>query len=251
MWIVHYSIDLLQLSVIPIDFIILFQKFHSIVLMAIADADYKFIYIDVGAYGSEGDSSVFCNSQFGRSIVENTIELPENVSIGAFSMPFVFVGDDAFPLVERILKPFTPPRGGNLSDDEKIFNYRLSRARRCVENSFGILTAKFICLARPLLCSPERAQKIVTACCVLHNYFLRTNRNSYCPPHFTDSYDVNGHLIEGAWRRDVQNMTHLNRAPLRSIRVDERAKRQQEIFKEYVVSPEGSLEWQRRAVFLE
>lgn len=205
----------------------------------------------VRAYGSEGDTSVFCKSEFGRTIVDNTIELPEDVTIGAINLPFVFVGDDAFPLVERILKPFTPPRGGHLTDEEKIFNYRLSRARRCVENSFDILTAKFICLARPLLCTPERAQKIVAACCVLHNHFLRTNKNSYCPPHFTDSYDENGHLIEGAWRRDVKNMTHLNCAPLRSIRVDEQAKRNREIFKTFVNSPEGSLEWQRRAVFLE
>lgn len=219
--------------------------------MGIADAEYRFLYIDVGAYGSEGDSSVFCKSEFGQSIVNNTIELPENTAIGGIDLPFVFVGDDAFPLTERILKPFTPPRGGRLTDEEKIFNYRLSRARRCIENSFGILTAKFICLARPLLCSPERAQKIVATCCVLHNHFCTTNKNSYCPPHFTDSYDGNGHLIEGAWRRDVTDMTHLNNAPLRSIRIDELAKQNREIFKAFVNSPDGSLEWQRRAVFLE
>lgn len=166
-------------------------------------------------------------------------------------MPFVFVGDDAFPLVERILKPFTPPRGGHLANEEKNFNYRLSRARRCVEILFGILTAKFICLVRPLLCSPERAQKIVSTCCVLHNYFLRTNTNSYCPPTFTDRYDANGHLIGGAWRRDEMDMTHLDCALLRAFRAGEQAKRTREIFKEFVILPEGSPEFQRRAVFIE
>lgn len=190
----------------------------------------------MGAYGSEGDSSVFFRSEFGYSIIDDSIELPEDTHLGSIRLPFVFVADDAFPLVDRIMKPFTPPRRGHLTDAEKIFNYRLSRARRCVENSFGILTAKFICFARPLLCFPERAQKIVSACCVLHNHFLKTNRNSYCPPHFADYYDENGRLVEGAWRTKVRDMTHLNRTLLRSVRPSEQAKAKREIFKEFFIS---------------
>lgn len=219
--------------------------------MAIADANYKFLHIDVGAYGSEGDASVFLNSEFGRNIVQNTIELPADTSIGSVNMPFVLVGDDAFPLVDRIMKPFTPPRGGTLTDAENIFNYRLSRARRCVENAFGILTSKFICLGRPLLCSPARAQKIVSACCVLHNYFLKNLKGLYCPPSLTDHYDDNGHLIEGEWRKNVQNLTHLDKNSLRQLRPTESAKNIREIFKAFVNSPEGSLDWQRKAVFLD
>lgn len=82
----------LAATIIDAYLFIYFQKFHSIVLMAVADADYKFLYIDVGAYGSEGDSSVFLRSEFGQSIVQNTIQLPEDTSIGSVKMPFVFVG---------------------------------------------------------------------------------------------------------------------------------------------------------------
>lgn len=53
----------------------------------------------------------------------------------------VFVADDAFPLKTYILKPYA--RSTYLSRNPKIFNYRLSRARRIVENAFGILTSKF------------------------------------------------------------------------------------------------------------
>ncbi|XP_055919377.1 putative nuclease HARBI1 isoform X2 [Eupeodes corollae] len=206
-----------------------YKKFHSIVLMAVADAQYRFIYIDVGAYGSEGDASVFLTSSFGRSIVQNTIALPESTYIGCNQMPFVFVGDDAFPLSERIMKPYTPQRGANLSDSETIFNYRLSRARRCVENSFGILVAKFACLSRTLFCGPERAQKITSACY---------------------RYDVDGRLIEGEWRNKVQNIIHLDRSSQRQSRPNESSKKTRDVFKEFVNSNDGSLPWQRTAVFL-
>lgn len=75
--------------------------------------------------------------------------------------------------------------------------------------------------------------------------------NLYCPPRFADYYDENGQLIEGNWRKNVRDMTHLDRTALRQMRVNERGKNIREIFKEFFNSPEGSLEWQRRAVFLE
>lgn len=219
--------------------------------MAVADADYRFLYIDAGAYGSEGDASVFLHSDFGRSIIQNTIDLPEDAQIGSTKLPFVFIGDDAFPLSERIMKPYSPPRGRRLNDDERIFNYRLSRARRCVENAFGILTSKFICLARTVYCSPQRAQKIVTACCILHNYFLNTSRQSYCPTFFADRYDNNGHLIEGGWRNNTRSMTGLQNQSNRNNRTSNGAIEIREHFKQFVNSEHGSLPWQRRAVFLE
>lgn len=222
--------------------------------MGVANADYKFLYIDIGAHGSEGDASVFFNTEFGRSIIENTIELPEDSQILSKKMPYMFVADDAFPLTNRIIKPFSPSKNRPLTGDERIFNYRLSRARRCVENAFGILTVKFTCLSRTLFCSPQRAQKIVAACCILHNHFLTNLRHTYCPRGFSDRYDENGLLIEGEWRRSIQNsMVHLQ-APHGRSDIQRRSsigKEIREVFKEFVNSPQGSVDWQRRAVFLD
>lgn len=102
-----------------------------------------------------------------------------------------------------------------------------------------------------MYCSPERAQKIVSACCVLHNYFLRCNKSLYCPAHFADGYDENGQVVEGEWRRNVNDMTFLDNTLSQSHTPNEQAINIRNIFKEFVNSPDGSLEWQRRAVFLE
>ena len=50
-------------------------------------------------------------------------------------LPFVFVGDDAFQLTESCMKTYGRK---NMADDQRIFDYRLSRRRRVTENAFGI-----------------------------------------------------------------------------------------------------------------
>ncbi len=47
-----------------------YKKFHSIVLMALVDADYKFIWIDVGANGHASDANI-CNSSELSEFIES------------------------------------------------------------------------------------------------------------------------------------------------------------------------------------
>lgn len=57
----------------------------------------------------------------------------------------------------------------------QIFNYRLSRCRRLIENAFGILTNTWRIFSRRIDLEPEKVKKIILACCSLHN-MLRTSR---------------------------------------------------------------------------
>lgn len=115
-----------------------YKKTFSIVLMALVDADYKFICIDVGGYGSTCDSTVFKNSGFGRKFLSDdpSLNIPQDAALPmqSIKLPFVIVADEAFPLKRNILRPYP---GKNLSDMQRHFNYRLSRARRIVECAFG------------------------------------------------------------------------------------------------------------------
>lgn len=58
---------------------------------------------------------------------------------------------------------------------KRIFNYRLSRARRVVENSFGILSAVFRVLRKPLLVEPAKASTVIQCCIYLHNFLRKSS----------------------------------------------------------------------------
>ncbi|CAH1972426.1 unnamed protein product [Acanthoscelides obtectus] len=143
-----------------------YKHFFSMVLLAVCDANYNFMYIDVGAYGKSSDSAIFQETDFYKKLMSNTLNIPEPLQISENSttlFPYVFVGDEAFGLSTNVMRPFG---GNNLSVDKKIFNYRLSRARRYIECTFGILTNKWRIFHRPLNVHTELAKSIVRTCCV-------------------------------------------------------------------------------------
>lgn len=218
-------------------------------MMAIVDADYRFMHVNIGGYGSEGDGSCFRRSDIGAKILDNTLPLPVETPIGSMKVPFFFVADDAFALGMRIMKPYCPSKGKQLTEQQRIFNYRLSRARRCVENAFGILSGKWLCLSRTMFCTPDRAQKIVSACCVLHNYLLKNSKETYCPISYADYYNENNELVEGSWRRNQSDPL----CPLQRNskgRLSDDAKIIRDHLRDYVNSSQGEVAWQRAAVFL-
>lgn len=48
-----------------------YKNYFFIVLMAIADSQYKFIYINVGSYGREADSTVFNRTSFAKKMTKD------------------------------------------------------------------------------------------------------------------------------------------------------------------------------------
>ena len=141
--------------------------------MAVADANYNFVAVDVGAYGRQSDGNVFANSVFGKMLKRQELLLPSDESLPGCTaprLPYVFVADEAFPLMENLMRPFS---GTGLSRDKTIFNYRLSRARRVVENAFGILATRCRCFHRSLMQKCDHVDAIVKAGVILHNFLQR------------------------------------------------------------------------------
>jgi hypothetical protein len=126
-----------------------YQQYNSIVLLALANHDYCFTYVDVGSKGRASDAEIFKNSSLFHNIEAGHTKLPDGG---------VFVADEAFPLTTYIMKPHA---GRQLNLERKVFNYRLSRARRITENTFGIVCSRFRIFSKPMTLKPDTVQLIV------------------------------------------------------------------------------------------
>ncbi|XP_069615947.1 uncharacterized protein [Ranitomeya imitator] len=86
-----------------------YKQFFSVVLLAVADSNYRFIIVDIGAYGRTGDSRVFNSSIMGRRLRDNQLNLPPPQQLpgsNAEAVPFVLVGDEAFQLTRHVMRPY-------------------------------------------------------------------------------------------------------------------------------------------------
>ena len=148
-----------------------------------------------------------------------------------------------------IMKPF--PREVLLIR-ERIFNYRLLRARRIIENRFGILAARFRIFRRPIIAREHVVISITKATVSIHNYLMRGRRfgpKSYCPANFVDRDTPNG-IQRGRWRYEVrgyQGLTELN-TQIGSNNYSRDAKSIRESFRDYFNSPQGQVPWQYEMV---
>ncbi|KAB0804675.1 hypothetical protein PPYR_01645, partial [Photinus pyralis] len=112
-----------------------------------------YIYINIGMNGRLSDGGIFWESDLSKALERNWLNIPEDKALPGRIMPVphVIVADAAFTLSNVILKPY-PFRG--LTHQQKIFNYRLSRAR-------------------------QKAKVVAQACCALHNYLQHKNRDYF------------------------------------------------------------------------
>ena len=100
------------------------------------------MWAQVDAPGAASDAQLWNESALRDAVISNTIGIPEPEPLPAddCQMPYLIIGDNAFALNEWLMKPFaaTP-----LEQNDRVFSYRLSRARRCVENAFGALANRW------------------------------------------------------------------------------------------------------------
>jgi len=210
-----------------------YKHFFSIIMLALVDADYKFLWVDIGANGACSNSEVFNMSELKVQVDNGTIGFPEADPLpnDDKDTPYFIIADDAFPLDTSMMTPFTRR---NLTHDESIFNYRLSRARGVVDTAFSVLADRFRAIIGTMLQDPETVEDIVLACICLHNL----SRIRY-PTQMQDIVHENDdhQLIPGQWRDDASSMD-----------CQKANKNQRLYYKHWVNSKAGSVPWQDNMV---
>jgi hypothetical protein len=129
------------------------------------------------------------------------LELLENGLFPTGSFP---VGDDAFSLKPYLMKAYKN-YNRPLTQEESIFNYRLSRARRSIENVFGILVSRFRFLDRKLAVKLGTDKKLVSAARSLHSCLVITSKAIYISGGATDEKNnETGEIIPGRWKSEFR-----------------------------------------------
>jgi hypothetical protein len=108
-----------------------YKDYFSTVVLAVADSEYRFTFVDIGAYGKDCDSTIFKESSFWELLENDSLNIPSSKLLNGTvhpNVPCVILGDEAFALRNSLLRPFS---GTHLDVKKSVFNYRLSRARRC------------------------------------------------------------------------------------------------------------------------
>jgi len=217
------------------------KGFHSLILLALVDADYKFLWVNVGAPGSESDCGVYNASNLEPALRQGTLGLPDDAPLPGDDRPtpYFLVGDDAFPLRRYMVKPYAQRW---LDHDQQVFNYRCSRGRRVVENGFGILAGRWRCLHTPLAVHPDHAEAVVKAAVLLHNIM----RDRY--PNIQNAEIDVPEGQPGSWR-DAGVLPDVEReAGVRGPRANREGKELRAYLRNYYNSPAGSVPWQEQAI---
>ena len=107
-----------------------YKNFFSIALLALVDADYKFLHVNVGCQGCISNGGVFKKSELYHLLVNGDINLPDSRQHPDLSnsndlflvesnreskVLYIVVADDAFLLPTYFMKPYSSQK---LSDDD-------------------------------------------------------------------------------------------------------------------------------------
>ena len=139
------------------------------------------------------------------------------------------------------MKPY-PYKSSDIT--KRVYTYRLSRARRMVENTFGIIATRFHVLLKSMNLQPDKAQLFVQASVVLHNYLLKESPRVYTPSGTLDE-DQDGNVALGYWRDEFNPAGTLHNISQQGSNHHSLSAREiQQKFAEYFVSTRRELSWQ-------
>ena len=199
------------------------KGFHSIQMQAVVDSRYLFRDVVVGWPGSVHDARVLSNSAIFKKGVDNTLfDGVESRIIQGNDVPPLILGDPAYPFLPWLMKRY--PENNDTPRVQRVFNYRLSRARMTVENTFGRFKGRFKRFSKRVDMEVSSLVNVVLSSCILHN-ICEAQNNEFLPDWVNQQ--CHEQLPEG---REVD--INVNIADAEDIR---------EALAAYFVSPQGVL----------
>ena len=207
-----------------------YKGFFSIILFAIVSSDYMFLWVDMSGNGSSSDTHIYNNSELREGLEHNNImgwPQPEPLPHDSQDVPYFLVGDDAFSLKTYLMKPYS---ARNLDREQRIFNYRLSWARRVVENAFGILTNRFQVLLSTMNHHAANVRLIVKAPPQNHA------DSAPCAP------ELPGRCASSGWQHSAWCLSRGEKSVL-CRHPTEHGKRQRNLLRHWCNSPAGTVTW--------
>lgn len=183
-----------------------YQLSYSMVLLTLVDSDYNFMYADV-SQSQNTDAKVFNESDLWLNINTDNLNLPPYSPLpgDSINMPYVFVTDGSFPLERHVINPFSGHHDS--SSSESIYNQLIAQSHSAADNAFGVLSAVFKVLLKPLTLEPSNCATVIRSCLLLHNFLMQSesSKDIYCPPGSVDTYIDGGLVTQGSWRHINQD----------------------------------------------
>ncbi|XP_065649991.1 uncharacterized protein LOC136078323 [Hydra vulgaris] len=143
-----------------------YKRCYSIVLFAVVDCRYRFIYTSVRSPVRNNDSYILQNSSL-KAILESNLFDKFCKELSGSLVPLCLIGDSTFPLMRYLLKPY--PQNLELSEVQKNYNKIFCGATRVVEDAFGRVKTRFRVICKRMECDINFATRIANACVTLHN----------------------------------------------------------------------------------
>ena len=159
------------------------KGFYSIQMQAVVDSRYLFRDVVVGWPGSVHDARVLSNSTLYKKGVDNALfNGIESQRIQGQDIPPLLLGDPAYPFLPWLMKRY--PENNDTPREQRVFNYRLSRARMTVENTFGRFKGRFKRFSKRVDMEVSSLVNVVLSSCILHNV-CEGQKNEFLP-HWVD-----------------------------------------------------------------
>lgn len=104
-----------------------YKSDYSVVLLALVDAQLRFIYVNVNVRtnGRVSDSGIWNKCFLKNHLDRNALHIPPPAPLPDTqeNFPFVIIGGEGFPLSEKLLIPYPGPQCSGIIN-RRIFNYR-------------------------------------------------------------------------------------------------------------------------------